>query len=251
METMMYLYKQASESGKQMAEALGLRKINHGESAFRGHPLRTVVNWGCGDLPRQVRMCNVINPEHAVNIAVNKRKTFDVLEQAEVSTVLWTTDRGVAQQWLDNGARIAVRGRLEGRDGDGLQIVDARGEAPEARLYTKVVEDAIEYRITVCAGRLVAHQQKVPIHEGANPDVRTTDGGWGLRWINRRYNAISPLVIRTAIDAVDALGLDFGGVDVLYDGMGAYVLEVNTAPELTPTLLEKLSNAIKELLPQE
>ena len=46
---------------------------------------------------------------------------------------------------------------------------------------------------------------------------------------------------KQAIAAVEALDLDFGAVDVVYNGkeQKAYVLEVNSAPGLSGTTLDK------------
>ncbi|MNY81884.1 hypothetical protein D3C86_2236870 [compost metagenome] len=49
--------------------------------------------------------------------------------------------------------------------------------------------------------------------------------------------------------AVNALGLDFGAADVIWNDhrKQAFVLEVNTAPGLTGTTLEKYAKALKEI----
>ena len=52
----------------------------------------------------------------------------------------------------------------------------------------------------------------------------------------------------TAEHAVEALGLDFGAVDIMYHENTFYVLEVNTAPGLTRTrTLEAYANEIRRL----
>ena len=49
-----------------------------------------------------------------------------------------------------------------------------------------------------------------------------------------------------SVAAVRSLGLDFGAVDVVERQNKAYVLEVNTAPGLVGTTLEKYVDAIRE-----
>ena len=54
---------------------------------------------------------------------------------------------------------------------------------------------------------------------------------------------------RAAIGAVSALGLDFGAVDLIVDANGKeYVLEVNTAPALSPMRVEKYVQALRPML---
>ena len=74
-------------------------------------------------------------------------------------------------------------------------------------------------------------------------DVHTSTNGYGFKWVTR---GIPEEVEDAARDAVTNLYLDFGGVDVLWDGTSAYVLEVNTAPELTPLSCKALADRIME-----
>lgn len=113
---------------------------------------------------------------------------------------------------------------------------------PEAPLYTRAIANAGEYRVHVFNGRVILYQKKsrrvdddgnVVTAEGAEADVRNLESNWVYRTGNlRRLERVELL----AIDAVRALGLDFGAVDIIMDGEGAvYVLEVNTAPGLGNT----------------
>ena len=52
-----------------------------------------------------------------------------------------------------------------------------------------------------------------------------------VRWEEMDEQELKPVLVE-AIKAVSALGLDFGGVDVMFKDNVAYVLEVNTAPTL-------------------
>ena len=54
---------------------------------------------------------------------------------------------------------------------------------------------------------------------------------------------------KQAVAAVVALGLDFGAVDVVYNvkEQKAYVLEVNSAPGLSGTTLDKYVEVFKDV----
>ena len=65
-------------------------------------------------------------------------------------------------------------------------------------------------------------------------------------WVYCRDNYIpDPTSIQLAIDAVQAVGLDFGAVDLIYNQHynQFYILEVNTAPGLEGTTLINYVNA--------
>ena len=49
---------------------------------------------------------------------------------------------------------------------------------------------------------------------------------------------------------MESIGLDFGAVDVIYNGHSnrAYVLEINTAPGLTGTTLDNYAAALRNLI---
>lgn len=125
--TWIYLYDQHSEAGNELAEALDVRKIRHTNSTFRGDPGKVVINWGSGELPRQVRNCRVINSEDAVSKSINKLAFFRAT-YGRVATVPWTTSREQAAMWLVDGHKVVVRNRLEGREGQGVVIIE-----PETR----------------------------------------------------------------------------------------------------------------------
>lgn len=239
----MYLHSSASESGIALRDALDISSIKHKNSHFKGSPDKVVINWGCSELPYEVRKCQVINKEAAVLKAINKIWAFR--EFSPEICVPFTTDRTVAQQWVQEGHRVAVRTRLTGADGEGLVLSDPTQALPMGLLYTKFIQAEKEYRITVVDSQVIGKQRKVHLDDAVNPDplVKTTANGWGFKWVTRN---IPEQVLDFAVTAVNNLGLDFGGVDVVWDGTRAWVLEVNTAPHLTPIMVTRMAEALKE-----
>ena len=77
-------------------------------------------------------------------------------------------------------------------------------------------------------------------------DVRNHHTGWV--YSNQFADRPSDVVLRSAFDAVDALGLDFGAVDVISRQDQAWVLEVNTAPGLTGTTPETYQHNFSEFV---
>lgn len=75
-----YPYKPASESSKALADALGIKRISHRNSKFKGAANKLVINWGASELPEEILKCNVLNTSKAVSIAANKLKFFEVMK---------------------------------------------------------------------------------------------------------------------------------------------------------------------------
>lgn len=259
MTMMIYLYDRASESGQALKAALNVREIVHDRSMYRGRDADTVINWGCSELPRNVRLSRVVNSDTSVFKAVNKGLAFEEFARNRTPHVPFTSDRDVVRQWLRDGHRVYARTRTQGFDGAGLiELVGAEAPIIDARLYTQGVDIQQEYRVTVIRPRDVANlgnglvvlaQRKVKADTAertTSDTVRVSSNGWGFKLIDHeRYLPRS--VKDAAISALSALNLDFGGVDViLRTDNTAAVLEVNTAPQLTPTACRRLAAAIQE-----
>lgn len=245
----MYSYDEHSESGIALARALGTKMIKHTDSKYRGDLDKVVLNWGCSDLPVQVRRSTIINPENSVAQAINKVKAFRILAKAGVRTVPFTEEKATATAWLAEGHRVFARTRVKGKDGEGLVECFINDQIPEARLYTKVIKQQKEYRVNLVDAREqpgnlgwgVAVQRRVKLDDfqgEVHPDIKTSGNGYGFKYVTQN---IPDDVITQAKAALVALNLDFGGVDVLYgEDNQAYVLEVNTAPAFTPRAITTL-----------
>ncbi len=127
-----------------------------------------------------------------------------------------------------------------------------RTELVNAPMYTKYVKKADEYRVHVFDGEVIDIQQKRRRQELSRHEVdfqiRNTDSGW----VFCRDDVDCPDGVRsTAVSAVSALRLDFGAVDIGYNRHqgAATVYEVNTAPGLEGTTLEKYRAALIMRLP--
>ncbi len=130
-----------------------------------------------------------------------------------------------------------------------------RVQLPTAPLYTRAVSNSGEYRVHVMNGEVILYQKKsrrlnddgtVATADGESSDVRNLASNWVYRTGNlRRLERVEQL----AIEAVAALGLDFGAVDIIKDNNGdVFVLEVNTAPGLGNTdTLEAYVNGFNRL----
>ena len=239
-----YSYKFGSESAKLLGQALGARRIKHRNSRFRGGRHQRVINWGCSRLPDPVLACSIINQPEAVGRAANKLRFFRHLDGWD-GIPQWTTDKDVAGTL----GIVCCRTLVEAREANGLVIAENRDQLVDAPLYTQYISKKDEYRVHVMNGEAISVQRKarkldVP-DDQVNWQIRTHDNGF----IFMRENVVPPHdVVAKAIECVRRLGLDFGGVDVVWNErqQRAYVLEVNTAPGIEGTTVQQYASKFRE-----
>ena len=218
--------------------------------AFLADPYNMVVGWGKHGI--SVYDCSILNNFTSVRNAIDKLQAFSAFTRHGVRCPNYVTSRSAAFDLQGQGKTLYARQDLHGADGAGLIVVKPTDLLPPAHLYTVGLTNVIdEYRLTVFKDKVVSTQKKVPVSGRApnsiNYQVRTTNGGWG-------FDVVSPLsndLASVGPAACNALGLDMGGVDIVVtkDESGqltSYVLEVNTAPALTPYSCNKLATAIKK-----
>lgn len=251
---LIYAYNNGSKSAKALSQALGIKLARH-----EGKPINVdnLINWGATRHVREIyEREEVLNPPANVAIACNKLSAFKRLaEEGFVHIPEFTTKIEEAIEWRMNGDEFVARTVLNGHSGEGIILSD--GKAVEelmkikAPLYTKYIKKKAEYRFHVMGGKVFHVQRKARKH--AVPDaevnwkVRNLAGGFIYEIGDPAKFAAKEL--EPAWHAVVILNLDFGAVDVVHGTDGKwYVLEVNTAPGLEGTTLDKYVEAFKERL---
>lgn len=266
-----------SDGAKALAEAMGIKRIKRTGSKFRPGFDKIVINWGNsleGRLPPFMQaQSNWLNPPSAVGNAANKLDCWAMLHQAGVPTVTYTGDVYCIATWLLEGSDVVLRLTLNGSGGAGIHVLHSADYDKSLSIDTLAmqIDDTIrslrsgrgawvatryfkarqEFRVHVMRGRAIDIQEKrkrsdVP-RDQVNYYVRSYDNGF----VFCRENVETPnLVIDASIAAVSALGLDFGAVDIRYNSTSGdvCVLEVNSAPGLEGTTVEKYSAAFAELI---
>lgn len=238
-------YNLGSESAKKLAQGLGCLRSNGGKK-FRWDT--TVINWGNSQVNLRGHRIKVLNKPEAIAIASNKLSTFRTLQMYGVPTVEWTTDRVKASDWLDENTIVYARHKLSSSSGDGIEIVKFEDNIPYAPLYTKGFNKSHEYRVHIANGRVIDFTKKK--HRSGvetNPLIKNMANGW----VFCRDGVALPGAVRAAsLAAVQAIGLDFGAVDILYREREdvARILEINTAPGLEGTTLEKYKEELRKMV---
>lgn len=242
-----------SASATALARALNTKKV-FPDGRYQQRPNHLVINWGNSHVPNWHISYNYLNHPTDVKTASNKLSTFNVLSELnDIKIPEWTTNQNIAQEWLDSSSVILQRNSLTGHSGYGILVVTS-GNVTEAPLYVKYKRKRYEYRVHVFKGEVIDTQQKRKSREAnQNSSVNTFIRSHSNGWVFCR-DGINPDPAREclAIRSVEALGLDFGAVDIIYNEHENqyYTLEVNTAPGLEGTTLDKYVEAIKKVVQQ-
>jgi len=278
-------YKRGSKGARALSLRIGVLRATPRQ--VRGHgTFDTIINWGSSD--RRFPNATYINDPDAVTIASSKLLTARRFGESHIPQPPYTTERAGAQCWLDDGRSVLCRTLLRGSGGSGITLVHSEDNGPgdveadtddngraardgrrlrsgagrrglrrgrvlvDAPLYTQYVKKADEYRVHVFDGEVIDVQQKRKRQEVPNEEVDYQIRNASSGWVFCRDDVDCPdSVKRTAIRAVSVLGLDFGAVDIGFNHHTETesVYEVNTAPGLEGTTLDRYYEALERRLP--
>lgn len=247
-----YPYKMESTSAKSLAGTLGALRVRP-YGRFRPRHHHTVINWGNSTPPGSWSINRpglVLNLPSSVAQATNKLTTYLLLKEASLNVPPFTTDPTTAAAWSANGQLILARTILNGHSGAGILEIPPYTETsliPAAPVYCTYLTKRHEYRIHVVGNTVTDFQAKR--RKSAIPD---SEINWHIRsnangFVYCRTNVNpSPTTKEIAIQAVNALDLDFAAVDIIIHDDIPYILELNTAPGLSPTSIAIYAAALSE-----
>jgi glutathione synthase/RimK-type ligase-like ATP-grasp enzyme len=146
---------------------------------------------------------------------------------------------------------VVCRTILGGHSGAGIVLADNVDALVPAPLYVQYVKKQKEFRVHVVFGEVIDVQEKRKRGEVAKEEVNFQVRNHHTGWVYCREDIIEPAGMREmAVATVAALGLDFGGVDIIWNEKRneCYVLETNTACGLEGSTVGKYAQAFaKEL----
>jgi len=258
MKTFIYPWNERSQGARALSEALGISRIKHQNSQFKGSPQRTVINWGASEVPPEVAKCRVLNTAKAVDAAASKRNFFQLMQSSANGprTPEFTTNAETALEWAKAKQLVVARTKDRARSGTDIVFFDNLDKFLEARLYTKYIKKKEEYRVHIVLGTVVTLQQKVlrQTDDAGNPidpdkvDFRIRNLSNGFIFQRNNLHPPKDVIVQAEL-AMRASGLDFGAVDVIWNEhqQKAYVLEINTAPGIEGTTVDEYVGAFKKL----
>lgn len=243
-------YKLGSSSAKLLATGLDCLRINPNAGTYRRKRSHKLINWGCSNTPfESIFLPGDLNHPRAVAFAADKLVSFELFKARGVPCPEWTHDKAVAEMWRNQGFTVYGRDTARGSGGSGISLYHYGQELGHHLFYTCGIKVYNEYRIHIGKDQVIDITKKgVKNGHVASPTsayIRSHQNGW----IFMRNN-IKPAgddMIQVAKDAVRALDLDFGAVDICRSrDRKVTVFEVNTAPGIEGTTLNRYIQFFKD-----
>ncbi len=234
-----------SKSARLLANALGVRRLKVTGSRFRGKNTDTIINWG---IPKTIHtQARYLNPIEACRKASNKLICLETLDREGVSIPNYYKELISPPSDM----LLVARTTLTGHSGRGIIVDTARNlyeQGIEAPLYTEYINKVNEYRVIVVDGKAIDVKIKKKKREyDGERDKYVWNHSNGYCFV-RNDGVFNRFVKLCGVYTVEALGLNYGAVDIIEDENDLYVLEVNTAFGLEGTTISLVADAIKELL---
>lgn len=266
------------------AEGLNAKLLKLLGSTWTGTNRSLLVNWGCSSRITSGTNAKVLNRPNNIANAANKLKSFELFKQHDVSHPWYVArsdndfmEKLVTEAVENPHAGFMFRTTATGYGGEGIHPVEFLGvkviehsgtinrDTVESyiRLVLNNISDPVvfvskyfkardEFRVHVVCGQVIFCQRKALRQDDqrpANPNfaVRNHTNGF----IFQQNNIEVPEVVKAeAVKAVQALGLDFGAVDIKSKQEASRpehcaVLEVNSAPGISGNTLKAYTEVFK------
>jgi hypothetical protein len=212
------------DTAKLLAADLGIPCYNPHGGEVNGKS-KYVIRWGTGAGLGYIPEI-VVNKKAAVRKAVNKLGSIKLFNDNGIRTAPFST------------TTPCVGRSIEHTQGQNFWLCWAPDQVHTAKMegaeyFIDYIPIKQEYRIHVMDGEVVFTQRKYPKDRVSSAFMGIQ--GFSNGWHKHAFDGeVSEDIIKTAKNAVAALGLDFGGVDILISQTDnlAYVAEVNTGPAL-------------------
>ena len=265
--------------GRKLANHFGANEVTCGfRPKFKVPDNAFVLNYGRSAWPiwyldARERGVTFLNTPSAVVNSVDKRLTLELLSNAGVKCLDWTTSAEEAYAWYLTGDDVIVRTIAQGKQGKGIELCTPsypRSEGgkdpkdyPNAPLFTRHYTKDVEFRVHVVNGEVIDYVQKKRMGKKKRDKLGLTAADELIRnhkrgWVFAHNDIIhSELVKQLALDTVKVLGLDYAGIDILAKVSGgkvydAVVCESNSAPGMSsPTTFKAYTQAFNRMMEEK
>lgn len=233
-------HKKSMPTGSVLGTVLG---AEHGEYIPGQATRDAVIRWG-SRASGFWGTSTTLNSASAISLASDKFRSLQVMKEAGVNVPEFSRDPGdLAYPFL--GRRTS---HSKGRD---VVLCLQRGDylRNPRDYYVQYVPTTREFRVHVFDGEVIRVQGKFisnPKQSRNFPWIRNHTAGYTFK---KPRKTLRSERLNMAVQAVQALGLDFGAVDLLIGDDGdTYILEVNTAPACSPLTMRAYVEAFSKKL---
>jgi hypothetical protein len=251
MKTMIAYSNRSCVTGKELREKLAaIRK-----KTVKKAKCDLFIRWGNTEEFPNLKYKKELNTLSAVLRTTNKLTMLQTLLEAGVATLEFSNDPALLDSFKDKQGNVYIR------DKRGV-VRYGNDYSTDSDLYFSrpVRFKRREYRVHVFNGKVLGAYEKVPLSlaEGQPRNAETlpklfkSDTCRFIRCdLTIDENGLNPRVNDAAqqmcIQAVNSLGLLFGGVDLIRNKHGEFTIcEVNSAPGLNGLNVDRWVEAIKE-----
>lgn len=234
-----YSYNRYSKSAKELSNALSIPIVKTIK------PYHKVINWGSSERMDGPQV--VLNRPENISKIVNKIRTFSFLNSVGVATVPYTLSRQEAATWISRGGLVYCRNDIASSGGSGITIAYTIDELPiDCKLFTKGIISPSEYRVHVFNNKVIDVTQKKKVNGSeANPLIRNYNNNWIFA---RQDIDIPKSIITWSKFAMKTLALDFGAIDILHKDGKSFLLEINSAPGMEGTTLQRYTEEFRKVV---
>lgn len=228
-------------TGERLGSFLG---IPHGRET--GPRVDYLIRWGsragAGFRPRE----DVINSQRSLRWNTDKFGSLKRMDEAGIPVPDFVEDRDEIRETFGYPALGREENHTRGED---INLILQWRDAyltDGNDYFVEYIPTEFEYRMHVVGGEVIkVHEKRLRSEEDNHPFIRNGETGWVF--LEPREE---PPPDQLAIDAVGAMGMDFGAVDMIREeGTGDhYVLEVNSAPSLDEANLERYGERFAEVI---
>lgn len=180
---------------------------------------------------------------------VDKVTQYEWFKSQSLPALDFTTSQSEAKTWANEKQAVFCRTLTKSSEGKGIAVATSPEEVVYAPVYTKYKKKKTEFRVHLFRHVVVAVLEK-RIKTGwlgeKNTQIRNTKNGY----VFCQQNVKEPEGIRElAIKASYVTSSDFAGVDIGYNEKKneLFIIEVNSAPGITGSNVEKYTNTILTL----
>lgn len=204
-----------------------------------------LLRWGSTESFPSLKYKKELNTLEAVKRTTNKLEMLTVLKAASIPTPEFGTSPEQSADFKDRSGNFYIRSKA------GVVRYGSDYNPTTDQYYSKPIKfKRREYRVHVFNGKVIGLYEKIP--NDPNPENRPKlFKSETCRFVrsNPEISRVDPAAQQICIDAVRALGLLFGGVDLIRDKNGQFfITEVNSAPGLNSQMLERYVNEIKSYI---